>query len=158
MLGGLPGLGLLVAACAVGAVCDLCYRRIPNWLTLPALPAACLVAGLDAGWTGLAWAAAGAGLGAALLVGPWRLGWVGAGDVKLLAAVGALGGPLFLFPAFAGGAVVGGLMAAVVAARPHGPAGSVAWHRRPLPYGAALALGALAVTPPFALLVGPLPP
>ena len=155
MIAGLPGMGLLGAACVAALVWDLRYRRIPNWLTLPALSLGCLLAGLHGGWSGLAWAALGVVVGAALLLGPWWLGWVGAGDVKLMAAVGALGGPLFLLACFPAGVAVGGLMAGLVATRLQAPAPTVAWHRRRLPDGAALALGALAVTLVFALLAAP---
>lgn len=83
---GLPIAGLVLA---VAAICDLKGRRIPNWLTLGA--AACAF---------LAWAIGGdpacgvvlAGLAGSAAASPnlVRSGQVGAGDVKLAAALGAL--------------------------------------------------------------------
>lgn len=72
----------------LGAWFDWRERRLPNWLTLPAL--ACGVAwhcgwGWDGCWFGLQ----GAGLGLALLLLPYLLGGMKAGDVKFLAALGA---------------------------------------------------------------------
>ncbi len=72
---------------------DLRFHRIPNWLTLPALLAALLVSPWAGATSGPIEAAAGAALGFALLVGPYALGGMGAGDVKALMVVGAWLGP-----------------------------------------------------------------
>jgi prepilin peptidase CpaA len=85
-----------LALTGVGALFDWRVGRIPNVLTLGIIPVA---AGAHA-WTaapGRAWEAAGFSLLGALVcaLGPallWRAGWVGGGDVKLLAAMGAVGG------------------------------------------------------------------
>lgn len=75
-------------------VCDLRQRRIPNFLSF-----AGFVAGLALhGWLG-GWHGAGVALISSLtllltMFGLFVLGWLGAGDVKLLAAAGALGGNL----------------------------------------------------------------
>lgn len=76
---------LLVAALA--AACDLRWRRIPNWVTAPAL-----VAGLGLSYLAHREASACAAASAGLLVGVglWRLGAWGGGDAKLVAAFGAL--------------------------------------------------------------------
>jgi Flp pilus assembly protein protease CpaA len=51
-----------------------------------------------AGWSGLHTSLAGLGLAFAILIGPFAAGGIGAGDVKMMAAVGALLGPrLVLF-------------------------------------------------------------
>jgi prepilin peptidase CpaA len=83
-----------------------------------------------------------AGLGLLLL--PCILGWMGAGDVKLLGAIGALQGPLIVLRAGLYGAVVGGLLSALVltAARRRGELVGTAG-RRTLPYGPALAVGTI---------------
>jgi prepilin peptidase CpaA len=72
---------------------DLRARRVPNLLTLPVLFGALLVSPWLGGTSGPAEAATGAALGFALLVGPYAIGGMGAGDVKALMALGAWLGP-----------------------------------------------------------------
>jgi prepilin peptidase CpaA len=52
--------------------------------------------------------------GFGLLIVPWMMHGMGAGDVKLLAAIGVWFGPLLTFYSFALGAVIGGLTAIVM--------------------------------------------
>ena len=110
--------GLAALAVAVAALpLDLARRRIPNFLTLPALALGLIGHGVAGGPGGVAEAGAGALAGAALLLVPWRLGWAGAGDLKLLAALGALVGarPLLdigLLAALASGGIAIGIAAA----------------------------------------------
>ena len=56
-------------------------------------------------------------LGLALMMPGYLLGATGAGDVKLMAAVGALIGPMLVINAFLGTAIAGGVLAVIVAAR-----------------------------------------
>ena len=72
---------------------DVRSRRVPNWLTLPALLAALLTSPWFGATSGPLEAVAGAALGFALLVGPYAFGGVGAGDVKALMVLGAWLGP-----------------------------------------------------------------
>jgi prepilin peptidase CpaA len=86
-----------LALTGVGALFDWRTRRIPNVLTLGVIPVAVGVHAWAAA-QGRAWESVGfCFLGAAVCsLGPallWRAGWVGGGDVKLLAAMGAVGGP-----------------------------------------------------------------
>jgi prepilin peptidase CpaA len=106
---------LLAAAVAGGAACaDLRWRRIPNWLTLStALVGLALNVWLYGASGGLT-ALGGLALGLALLLPFYVLRAVGAGDVKLLAALGALLGPQALVSVALYGAVVGGLMSATI--------------------------------------------
>jgi len=97
---------ILVALVAV--VFDLRTRRIPNFLTFGAAAAALIYAVYDGGLSGLGLAAAGWLAAAALFFPFFALGGTGAGDVKLLAALGAWLGPiesvwLAMFAAMAGG-------------------------------------------------------
>lgn len=97
---------LLVAAAAGGI--DLRQRRIPNWLTLGAALAAVGYHISDAGTPGIVTALSGWGVGVAMMFLPFALGGLGAGDVKLLGALGAWLGPadavwLALFTGIAGG-------------------------------------------------------
>ena len=93
----------------IAAFTDLKSRRIPNWLTLPALPvglAAQTVYG-DGFWQGLFGALGGF---VALFAG-------GAGDVKLFAVVGSFVGIRNLAPVFVLVALIGGVAAVIVSVR-----------------------------------------
>lgn len=104
-----PAISLLLAATVcVAAVTDLLSARIPNWLTLPMAALAILLHATSGGATGLWTSLAGLLTGFALLIGLYALGGTGAGDVKLLATVGAFVGPqrvisIFLYTAMLGG-------------------------------------------------------
>jgi prepilin peptidase CpaA len=97
-----------VAAFAVYT--DTRRGMIPNRLTFPAIALAVALHGLAGGWAGVGNAAVGAAAGLGLLIVPFLVGGMGAGDVKLMAALGALVGPAavlstFVFSAFLGGAI-----------------------------------------------------
>ncbi|HEY1767328.1 MAG TPA: A24 family peptidase [Terracidiphilus sp.] len=95
---------------AVATVTDLRSRRIPNWLVLPFLPVGVAVSGWLHGWHGVEQSLAGAGLGI-LIYGIlyWKFG-MGAGDVKLCAAIGAWIGPSQFLIAAVLTALAGGLV------------------------------------------------
>lgn len=154
---------LVVGACAIAVGTDVATRRIPNALTL-GLAAAALGLHAVQGWTSLGIALA--AMVAVLFVGyfSFSLGWLGGGDVKLLAAsAGALGYPdtipFLLYTAIGGGviaiafALVTGRLASVLRAvaliaRPFAYKGTVAvTPSKPtmMPYACAIAFGAVAV-------------
>jgi prepilin peptidase CpaA len=108
----LTGAAALVATTA--AVYDLRWRRIPNWLTGAALLSGVLANIWVAGFAGLLTALAGAALGLALLLPFYALRGVGAADVKLLAAIGALIGPQLLLWVALFSAVIGGVMSLLI--------------------------------------------
>lgn len=86
---------MLVAAAAIAVVTDVRERRIPNALTLPLAVAGLIVGAVSGGWGGVVMALAGCLTGGLLFLLPAaKLGW-GMGDLKLAAALGALGGPIF---------------------------------------------------------------
>jgi prepilin peptidase CpaA len=99
---------------AAACVTDFRERRIPNVLTFGASAAAIVFGAATAGWSGLGWSLAGWAVGCALFL-PWfLLGGMGAGDVKLLAALGAWAGPsLAVWIALYAG-IAGGVFAVVV--------------------------------------------
>jgi len=68
------------------------------------------------GMAGLLHSLSGLLLGLALLITVYLLGGMGAGDVKLMAAVGSLLGPQGVFEAFLGTALAGGIYALIVLA------------------------------------------
>lgn len=95
----------------VATVTDLRTRRIPNWLVLPFFAAGVAVSCWLGGWHGLGQSVMGCGLGLLLFGGMFLLGGMGAGDVKLAAAIGAWIGPAQLFFALVATAIFGGIMA-----------------------------------------------
>ena len=107
----------VAAGVALATVVDIRSRRIPNELT--ATMAGLGVGFAAAGVSGVPlWAsAAGFVLGLALMMPGHVLGATGAGDVKLMAAVGAIVGPAIVVTAFLFTAVAGGVLAVAVAAR-----------------------------------------
>jgi prepilin peptidase CpaA len=95
---------------AVATFTDLRFRRIPNWLVLPFLLAGIAVSGWFCGWHGIGQSFAGLGLGVLIYGFFFCLGGMGAGDVKLCAAIGAWIGPGQLFIALVLTGIVGGIM------------------------------------------------
>jgi prepilin peptidase CpaA len=83
----------MITIAAAAAVTDARTGLIPNWLTLPPLCAAPLFHLLQQGAGGLLFALAGALVCGFVPYLLFRAGSMGGGDVKLLAALGALGGP-----------------------------------------------------------------
>lgn len=106
---------MLVAA--AGAAIDLRTGRIPNALTLAAGCTGLAAAALGASHVGIGLALAGLALGLAVMLPGHLLGATGAGDVKLMAAVGTWVGPDRIVVAFLASAIAGGALAAWHAAR-----------------------------------------
>jgi len=98
----------------IAALTDLAKGRIYNWLTLPAFLAGMVYAGYERGAHGVGQAALGAFLGLVLYGWMFFVGHLGGGDVKLLIALGAWGGPAFCLETGLLGVLLGGLMAAIV--------------------------------------------
>jgi prepilin peptidase CpaA len=102
-----------VVALAIGfvaCVTDVRTRRIPNLLTFGGAVAALVAHGVVGGWSGVGMALAGWVVGCVLFIPFFLLGGMGAGDVKLLAALGAWLGPgealwLAIYASIAGGIV-----------------------------------------------------
>jgi len=102
-----------LAVTLIAAWTDWRTRKIPNWLTVPALALGIGVNALAAGWPGARASLEGAGL-ALLILFPFVLKrGLGAGDWKLMAAIGALLGPILFLLALFASIFVSGLMAMV---------------------------------------------
>jgi prepilin peptidase CpaA len=162
-----PGTGVLIALLVVAAWIDWRTMRIPNWLTVAGMCWGVLWNG-ETGATfadGVLTALGGLGLGLGLFLPLWLLKAMGAGDVKLMAMVGAFLGALATLKAALIVGLVGGVAVLffVVANRAYGRTasnlrdlvyslatpGAPIW--RPtshasigkLPYGVSIALGTL---------------
>src|SRR5687767_15899030 len=109
---GRPALDTVLIAGLLHAVfTDLRARKISNTLTYPVMLLGLLGNLALSGWPGVQHASLGwlAGLGIMLI--PFLLGAMGAGDVKLVAAIGAVKGPEFVLIATLYACVAGGLLA-----------------------------------------------
>jgi prepilin peptidase CpaA len=87
---------VVIAVVIVATITDMRTLKVHNILTLPLLACGLIYHWMSGGFDGLTGAFSGALWGFALLLVPYMLGGMGAGDVKLVAAIGAwLGsGPL----------------------------------------------------------------
>ena len=92
---------------------DLRFRRIPNWLNLSGLILGFCLNLFFFGIHGMLTAGEGLLLAAAVYLPLYCLRGRGAGDVKLMAALGALVGPFNWFQIFVVTALVGGAAAAI---------------------------------------------
>lgn len=120
VLGALTGrLGshqlLALVVGVIACVFDLRTRRIPNLLTLGGAVAALAYWLVVGGLSGLGVSAAGWGAGLFVFLPFFLLGGLGAGDVKLMACLGAWLGPSQAVWAALYAAIAGGVMAVVVA-------------------------------------------
>jgi prepilin peptidase CpaA len=114
----------LVAVTGLAALTDLYSRRIPNPLVVAGFAAGVLLNTWLSGWQGAFHAAMGFGLALLIYIPLFALRAMGGGDVKLMAAAGAIVGPRDWFTLFIFASVVGGVIALgmLMARRSMGPA------------------------------------
>jgi prepilin peptidase CpaA len=139
-------------------ICDLRHRRIPNFLTLGGSVAGLALHGWLGGWGGAGFALLSGLILLASTFGLFALGWLGAGDVKLFAAAGVIGGNLnTALNIVLITAVVGGLLGLLMLLRRRSRkrAGSLTGERtfngvtegsrraQSVPYAVAIAIGTL---------------
>lgn len=104
---------LLAVIVLPAAWIDFRQRRIPNELCLAGILLGVMYHLLTAGLSGAGFSLLSFLLAFAAGFPLWLLGWMGAGDVKLVAAVGAIVGMKLLLPVLAGVAIAGGAVALV---------------------------------------------
>jgi len=95
----------------VAVITDVLYGKIYNWLTFPSLLVGILFFSLFSGWYGFFQSILGIGFSLFAFGWMYALGWMGAGDVKFLMALGALGGWYFSFEVALLSVLYGGVMA-----------------------------------------------
>ena len=105
---------LLLSSLIVSAIIDFRSQKIPNLITLPTATIALLYHFFIHGIDGLIFSALGLVTGIGLLIIPYMLGGMGAGDAKLMGAVGAIIGSKNVFVAFLFTALVGGIYAVIL--------------------------------------------
>jgi prepilin peptidase CpaA len=94
----------------IAGVSDIRSRRIPNWLTLSGVCAGLALNAATAGLAGFRLSAMGMLLGFGAYLALYSLRAMGAGDVKLMAAVGAIVGPAGWISVFVATAIAAGLL------------------------------------------------
>jgi prepilin peptidase CpaA len=104
---------LLLAAVILAAAFDLRYRRIPNWLNLSAILLGVAANGLLFHIHGLLFSLLGVGCSLLIYVPLYLLRGMGAGDVKLMAAVASIVGPWNWLWIFLATALLGGLVSLI---------------------------------------------
>jgi prepilin peptidase CpaA len=109
LLIGCASLAIILVGTSV--ITDLLWRRIPNYLTLPAFAIALILRAVFQGWSGVGLALGGAVLAPFLLYVTHGGKGIGMGDLKLAAALGAILGPILAAVAMLISLVVGGLLA-----------------------------------------------
>lgn len=112
----------LAATVLTAAVTDLYSQRVPNWLTFPAIVLALSLHSANGGLPGVLFGAGGLAAGFGLLIAFYAMGGMGAGDVKLMATVGAFTGPervlwIFFYSALFGGVYALGIVVYSMLAR-----------------------------------------
>jgi prepilin peptidase CpaA len=110
-----PGIEvLLLSVVLAAAVYDVRYRRIPNWISVGGIAVGVLANSLTHGIPGLLFALAGFAMGFGLYLVLYLLHAMGAGDVKLMGAIGALVGSKNWLAIFVIAAILGGIMALIL--------------------------------------------
>lgn len=104
---------LLAALLAAATVSDLRSRRIPNLLTFTGCLAGLAIAAAAGGLAGLAAGGKGLFLAFIITLPLWLIGWLGAGDVKLVSAVGAFVGSSLVFETLLAIGAAGGVLALI---------------------------------------------
>lgn len=105
---------VLFIVLGISVVTDLRDRKIFNIITIPAILFGLIYNTYQAGLEGLYFSSIGLLIGFFLLFIPFVLGGMGAGDVKLLAAIGAMIGGELVFQSFLYTALIGGIFAMVI--------------------------------------------
>jgi len=106
---------LVAVTLIVAAWIDGKELKVPNWITFPMVLCGLLYNVVAGGWEGTQFALIGIGVGLMTLLPLYAIGGMGAGDVKLMAGIGAwLGGTVTWHTAVVT-YIVGGVMGAAMA-------------------------------------------
>jgi prepilin peptidase CpaA len=105
---------LLSSILVIAATIDLRVQKIPNLLTFPTMILGLIYYSITTGWNGLLFSREGLTLGIAIFIIPYLMGGMGAGDAKLMGAIGAIIGPKGVLLASLFTAIVGGIYALTI--------------------------------------------
>lgn len=109
----LVNISILLPLAIIITYYDVRYRRIPNAFVLATLAAGIAINGIFAGFPGVMASVSGCAFGFGLMFMLHVFGAMGAGDVKLFAAIGAVTGAHLVLPTFIVVILTGGLLAVV---------------------------------------------
>ena len=98
----------------VALINDLFYKKIPNWLTYSSLIVGIFFQSIFRGFDGFFYSLQGIGLGFGLTFFIYLAGGFGAGDVKLMAAIGSFLGPKEIFLVFIYSSLLSGVYAIIL--------------------------------------------
>lgn len=84
---------ILAVLLCIAIYTDLRWSRIPNWLTVPAMSLGIVLHTWMGGLDDALFSLSGLGVGMGLFLLPYACKAMGAGDVKLMAAIGSIVGP-----------------------------------------------------------------
>ena len=102
---------IVTAVLIVAAVIDGKQLKVPNWITFPMIVSGWVYSTCYFGWSGLGWSMVGMVVGLVLLMPAYCIGGMGAGDVKLMAGVGAWLWSVTTFYAFCLTTIIGAVIA-----------------------------------------------
>ena len=105
---------IIITLILFSSVYDIKYQRIPNFLTIPAMLVGIIYQTYISGLGGCRFSLIGTFTGIGLLIVPYFLGKIGAGDAKLLGAVGSFVGAEGILITFLFTALVGGIYALLI--------------------------------------------
>lgn len=101
---------LLFAVLIGSATTDVISRKVPHWITLPGIAFGLALSYAARDWPGLSSSLLGLGIATAVFGVAYLSGGVGGGDLKLVAAIGAMKGASFIVPAIFWSSLVGMIM------------------------------------------------
>jgi prepilin peptidase CpaA len=105
---------VVMIASLVSALTDLWKFRVYNILTIPLLCSGLIYHGMVGGAPGFSTSLTGALFGFGILIAPYVMGGMGAGDVKLMSAIGAWLGLTMTYHVFIASSIAAGLYALVL--------------------------------------------
>ena len=147
----------LLIVLTISVITDLKSRKIYNVVIYPALLITFAIHFTRGGWEAFSHSFIGFLTGFGLLLIPYFLGGMGAGDVKLLGLVGAMYGAAFVFQAFLYTAIIGAIIAIIILVARKGMVKSILYYIASLRNGivlkGALNQGALTATYPYGVAI-----
>lgn len=106
--------GIIAVTLCLAIVYEIRFSRIPNWITFPAMAAGIAYHVCSGGVSGFVTGTCGLLTGFSIFFVFYVLGGLVAGDIKLMAALGALLGPKDILFAAAFTAIAGGIYASIL--------------------------------------------